>query len=742
MKSGLFALLLFALTATGVYSQSAPVYGVEQNGLLKNNSVLGDREFSSANGIYRFTYNTGAVTDEIRVLTGFRLYKNNALQFTMDRVPGSDISVSDNGYTVVYDHSFHFDQKVTLMIYSPAGAFLFSKTYRGASGFTFSDKGNYLMVRNTDNTDLIDLSNRMTLPFPKGLVSCYNEALKQFVVADEEMLSMFVNGKYVFAVKHNLALPRRTDISGSGGAIAVISGDALNIYNTKGELTGSSPAEYGSKYRDIKYDGEILYAGIHTKTKTSSSGSIKLFDKSARLLNIINGPAMRNNPVNKISVPAKSSAGYEAVPWPFAPFDSARTVWNHYEQHMGLYDTSSYLHQGLDLIIPIAEPAYAVKAGIVKCVLTIGGASYWRLAISDSQNSGVSDGWLYAHLIQNTIQVDIGDTVQQFDHLADIIAWTSDWAHIHFANIKDSGAVWLYSDNEWGINFNPLFAVTPLNDTQPPYILPVFPGTMFAFTKNETNTYLDPQALRGEIDIIAHTVDTICNSGWQQPANRVYYEIKNGVTGAVVKPKTLGHILNHPYTFYESGNYIPYAGVIYKRDAQLLPSGWMSMNRDYFHNLTNSNGDSLITLEERELGLNTQLYPNGIYNIIVTAFDPSGNKAVDSMTVTFNNPGMGTDTGQDPEGIYLTQNYPNPFSDKTIITYNVAGNNGRGDVSVLLQIFDVLGNLVATPVRSYQTPGKYQVEFEAATNRLPGGLYLYRLACGGKSVTRKMMILK
>jgi murein DD-endopeptidase MepM/ murein hydrolase activator NlpD len=33
----------------------------------------------------------------------------------------------------------------------------------------------------------------------------------------------------------------------------------------------------------------------------------------------------------------------------------------------------SYLHQGLDIITPINEPTYAVKGGIVKCVLTLGG---------------------------------------------------------------------------------------------------------------------------------------------------------------------------------------------------------------------------------------------------------------------------------------------------------------------------------------------------------------------------------
>ena len=117
----------------------------------------------------------------------------------------------------------------------------------------------------------------------------------------------------------------------------------------------------------------------------------------------------------------KAQSNYDPIPWPFFPFDSMRTVWDHYEQHMGLGGANSYLHQGLDLITPIGEPTYSVIDGYVKLVLTIGGDSYWRTAISDTQIAGRSDGWLSAHLIQRTIQFDIGDTVQIHDYLGDIV---------------------------------------------------------------------------------------------------------------------------------------------------------------------------------------------------------------------------------------------------------------------------------------------------------------------------------
>ena len=82
-----------------------------------------------------------------------------------------------------------------------------------------------------------------------------------------------------------------------------------------------------------------------------------------------------------------------------------------------MYAIRSYY---VDLITAIGEPTYSVIDGYVKLVLTIGGASYWRIAVSDTQSAGRSDGWLSAHLIESTIQFDVGDTVQVHDYIGDI----------------------------------------------------------------------------------------------------------------------------------------------------------------------------------------------------------------------------------------------------------------------------------------------------------------------------------
>ncbi len=83
----------------------------------------------------------------------------------------------------------------------------------------------------------------------------------------------------------------------------------------------------------------------------------------------------------------------------------------------------------------------------------------------------------------------------------------------------------------------------------------------------------------------------------------------------------------------------------------------------------------------------------------------------------------------------LEQNHPNPFNPSTMIVYSLKENQ-----QVVLKVFNVLGSEIATLVNEFKPAGKYQVEFNQPG--LPSGLYFYQLTAGGKSVTKKMMMLK
>jgi len=83
----------------------------------------------------------------------------------------------------------------------------------------------------------------------------------------------------------------------------------------------------------------------------------------------------------------------------------------------------------------------------------------------------------------------------------------------------------------------------------------------------------------------------------------------------------------------------------------------------------------------------------------------------------------------------LSQNFPNPFNPKTVISYElpVTGN-------AKLKVFDVLGNEVAVLVNEKQNPGSYSVEFDGSS--FASGVYFYKLTAGDFVETKRMILLK
>jgi hypothetical protein len=83
----------------------------------------------------------------------------------------------------------------------------------------------------------------------------------------------------------------------------------------------------------------------------------------------------------------------------------------------------------------------------------------------------------------------------------------------------------------------------------------------------------------------------------------------------------------------------------------------------------------------------------------------------------------------------LSQNYPNPFNATTQIEYTIAEKE-----YVQLNVYNTIGQKVATLVNHEQTPNTYHVEFNAIN--LPSGVYFYKLVTNTRELTRKMMLLK
>ncbi|MDP2302408.1 MAG: glycoside hydrolase family 3 N-terminal domain-containing protein [Ignavibacteria bacterium] len=90
---------------------------------------------------------------------------------------------------------------------------------------------------------------------------------------------------------------------------------------------------------------------------------------------------------------------------------------------------------------------------------------------------------------------------------------------------------------------------------------------------------------------------------------------------------------------------------------------------------------------------------------------------------------------QKPENFVLFQNHPNPFNPKTVISYQLPTFS-----NVVLKVYDILGNEVATLINEYKSPGKYEVQFDAAG--LTSGIYFYRLSANQFSSIKKFVLLK
>ena len=92
-----------------------------------------------------------------------------------------------------------------------------------------------------------------------------------------------------------------------------------------------------------------------------------------------------------------------------------------------------------------------------------------------------------------------------------------------------------------------------------------------------------------------------------------------------------------------------------------------------------------------------------------------------------------------PAHMQLGQNYPNPFNPSTIIPYQLPA-----PTRVRLEVFNILGQRVATLVDGQQTAGFHTATWNAADASGRGvatGVYLYRLLAGGERLTRSMVLL-
>jgi len=86
-------------------------------------------------------------------------------------------------------------------------------------------------------------------------------------------------------------------------------------------------------------------------------------------------------------------------------------------------------------------------------------------------------------------------------------------------------------------------------------------------------------------------------------------------------------------------------------------------------------------------------------------------------------------------GFTLSQNYPNPFSSSTIISFGIPEKS-----FVNLKVFNLIGEEIIELAGKEFLPGTHSVNFDAS--HLPGGIYYYTIKVRDFVQTRKMILLR
>jgi hypothetical protein len=92
------------------------------------------------------------------------------------------------------------------------------------------------------------------------------------------------------------------------------------------------------------------------------------------------------------------------------------------------------------------------------------------------------------------------------------------------------------------------------------------------------------------------------------------------------------------------------------------------------------------------------------------------------------------------EDFSLSQNYPNPFNPSTTISYRLPV-----DANVKIEVFNVMGEKVATLIDGKYAAGNHHVEWHGMDNTgnsVGSGVYFYRLSANDYTHTQKMILMK
>lgn len=557
-------------------------------------------------------------------LSDLRVSSNDGTARVLRDVPGDGFLVTDGGQVVAMEVGHH-EAQAQLRVYDERGRLLVSRQVAGLRDAQLSSDGSALLFGSLDGVQRLGLGDLAITSlgswgqFAGGPAGVTAGILRGDGRTLEVLLPRGVRKRQRLSVAP-------LQLAFHGGLLYLRFPRSLMVLDTTGGSVARTvyEAPAGSDLRDLWISPLGPRLGLRTLSAMGERrGTLLGLQAGGRFLPLTHSASVPTTAANLDPVPLGS------IPWPLAPM-GPYGIGNTYGEYQR-YGGSPYLHPGIDVFGADLQPVYSVASGVVKAVLTTSGSYHWRVAIGQA-GAGTSEGYLYAHLDQPSIAVQVGDVVAQGQYLGDLVPWpVSGFTHTHFARIESSGNQWF---GNWLCTDNPHMDLYPKLDSMAPQFEPAVGSQLFAFTANQSSNYQDPGALVGAVDVIAHVSDRV-ETSYECAVQGLRYTIHPvGDPDHPVVAERLAYHADMALDTYQNGPIDPFlVDLLFKQDSTCQTEGNYG-SREFFHILTNSDGDEVYSSSDLGEAWDTSLLSDGDYVIVVRAWDAAGNSTTASMTVT------------------------------------------------------------------------------------------------------------